>query len=80
MTFFTGYDGRCLFNEKRNLLTLRDSVVHAKRRRPWNRGMSTGALKEYEPILAARVTQLLEMITREKDKVVDLTECFKYFA
>ena len=61
-----------------SLLTQRDPVEHARRRRPWNRAFSTAALKEYEPIVAKRVSQLVEGISQRKG-VTDLAQWISFF-
>ncbi|KAJ6490679.1 cytochrome P450 [Mycena vitilis] len=61
----------------RSLLSLHGEA-HANRRKIWNRGMSSESLKDYESILAKRVTQLvarLEGLTGP----VDIAKWFNYF-
>ncbi|KAJ6531195.1 cytochrome P450 [Mycena capillaripes] len=61
----------------RSLLSLRGEA-HANRRRIWNRGMSTGSLKEYESILVKRVTQLVDRLDGLSGPV-DISKWFSYF-
>ena len=61
-----------------SLIAIRDSAEHARRRRTWNRGFNTAAMKQYEPAVYQRVSQLLEVIV-ERSRV-DLGEKFGYFA
>lgn len=61
----------------RSLLTLRGEA-HASRRRIWNRGMSSESLKEYESILAKRVTQLVDRLEGLEGSV-DISKWFSYF-
>lgn len=74
------WDGRTRFGVNRPLIGWRDPAVHAKRRQPWTRGMSTSALKEYEPILAGRISQLVNAMLQTQGKSVDLGQMIKYFS
>ena len=76
----TGYDGRSLFSKNRNVLSWRDNAIHSARRKPWLRGTGAAALKDYEPVLARRVSQIVRMILRKSDGVVNLSESFKFFS
>ena len=60
------------------LVAIRDNAEHAKRRRTWNRGFNPTAMKQYEPAVHERVSQLLETIVQRGR--VDLGEIFGYFA
>ena len=44
----------------KSLISTRTAAEHAKRRRPWTRAFSTAALKEYQPTIHKRGTQLAE--------------------
>ncbi|KAJ7039636.1 cytochrome P450 [Mycena alexandri] len=58
------WDGRVPENrEVRPLLALRDPEEHARRRRAWNRAFSTPALKDYEVLISARISQLVDILT-----------------
>ncbi|RPD57205.1 high nitrogen upregulated cytochrome P450 monooxygenase 2, partial [Lentinus tigrinus ALCF2SS1-7] len=61
-----------------NLVGIRDIPLHLQRRRPWNRGLKQGALKEYEPLIAERA-QLLVRRLKDQSGSVDLGLWFKYF-
>ncbi|KAJ7805627.1 cytochrome P450 [Mycena olivaceomarginata] len=61
----------------RSLLALRGEP-HANRRRIWNRGLSSESLKDYESILAKRVTQLMDRLEGLSGPV-DIAEWFSYF-
>ena len=54
--------------------------MHSKRRQPWTRGMSTAALKEYEPTLAERVAQFADTLVKSEGKTVDLEEMIRFFS
>ncbi|THH31228.1 hypothetical protein EUX98_g2944 [Antrodiella citrinella] len=75
-----GYDGRSLFRVHRNLISWTDPVQHFKRRKAWTRGTNTVALKDYEPVIAARASQLVDLLLRRSGGTVNLSECICYFA
>lgn len=60
------------------LIGIRNSTEHTKRRRTWNRGFNPTAMKQYEPMVYAKVLQLLETIVQRGQ--VDLAEIISYFA
>ncbi|CAL1706398.1 unnamed protein product [Somion occarium] len=60
------------------MIMVRNPVEHHRRRRPWNRAFSTAALKEYEPLVAKRVNQLVGKIASDKG-VVDIAKFIGYF-
>lgn len=62
----------------KSMIALRDPVEHARRRKPWNRGFNTEALKGYEEIIETRATQLLDQLAKQ-DGVVDLAKWLSYF-
>ncbi len=69
------------------LIAQRDPILHMHQRKPWNRGFSSAAMKEYEIMVETRVRQLVgcleDMIQRSDEKanaVVDMTRWSKYFA
>lgn len=73
------YDGRTGYSDNRSLLSWRNPVIHAERRKPWARGLSTTALKEYEPALARRITQLVELLHATR-QTKNLAQIFKFFS
>lgn len=42
------------------MIGIRDPHAHAERRQNWNRGFTSGAIKQYEVILANRCRQLVD--------------------
>ena len=70
--------GRTLGAPVHPLIGIRDNAEHAKRRRTWNRGFNPTSMKQYEPMVHKRVSQLLEEIVQRGR--VDLGEMFGYFA
>lgn len=71
----------------RSLIATRSLHEHARRRKRWNRGFSTAAVKGYEPIVSRRALQLVEELkTRsegldggDRRQPVDLAEWFSFF-
>ncbi|KAI0265982.1 high nitrogen upregulated cytochrome P450 monooxygenase 2 [Gloeopeniophorella convolvens] len=73
------------------LIAIRNPTLHAHARKPWDRGFSSRALKDYEPRIAKRVSQLEgrleDMIRREEgatgakasSAVVDMNAWLGYF-
>lgn len=61
------------------LTTCQDPVEHARRRRPWNRALSTNALKEYQPIIARRASQLVGCLQAQVGNV-DLSQWISFFS
>ncbi|KAJ7183193.1 cytochrome P450 [Mycena filopes] len=71
------WDGRVPESrEVRPLLALRDPEEHARRRRAWNRAFSTPALKDYEVLISARISQLVDILTTKaaSQNSVDLSK------
>ncbi|GJE87389.1 cytochrome P450 [Phanerochaete sordida] len=61
------WDGRTFKPPVLPLVGLRDVQEHARRRRPWTRAFSSAALKEYEPVVARRGAQLVEILAEQKE-------------
>ncbi|EKM54590.1 uncharacterized protein PHACADRAFT_163000 [Phanerochaete carnosa HHB-10118-sp] len=61
--------GQALEPPVSGLIIIRDPVEHARRRRPWARAFSTAALKEYEPVVVKRATQLCEQLAVQKGSI-----------
>ena len=59
------------------MMGIQDPAEHARRRRPWNRGMSQAAIKEYEPVFAARVHLLVRRLEEQQGKA-DLSKWIEY--
>ncbi|THH32412.1 hypothetical protein EUX98_g1776 [Antrodiella citrinella] len=74
------YDGLTAHAKDRPLVALRDTAAHAKRRLPWNRGLNTAALKEYDSALAERVNQLVDLLLSENGRTVNVGEKFRFFS
>ena len=52
---------------------------HLQRRRAWNRGLSPGALKEYEARVSGRAQQLIRRLEEQKGEVI-LGTWINYFS
>ncbi|KLO15649.1 high nitrogen upregulated cytochrome P450 monooxygenase 2 [Schizopora paradoxa] len=71
-----------------SLIAIRDTREHSRRRKPWNRALSTSAVKDYEPVIAKRVLQLANTLASATQadlngKVVwngDLSSWFGYYS
>ena len=64
---------------KTPMVGIQDTVVHLGRRRAWNRGLSPGAIKEYEVVLAGRVKQLVQQLGAQPRNVT-LDTWLSYFS
>ncbi|KAF7344421.1 hypothetical protein MSAN_01923300 [Mycena sanguinolenta] len=53
--------------------------AHAARRRVWNRALTSSAVREYEPLVAKRASQLISCL-RDKGGIVDLVHWFDLFS
>ncbi|KAJ7220140.1 cytochrome P450 [Mycena pura] len=69
------WDGRVPdTRDVRPLLALRDPDEHARRRRAWNRAFSTPALKDYQVLIDARISQLVDILGTKVGTSVDLSK------
>ncbi len=51
------------------MLGMTNIAEHLRRRRPWARAFSGAALKEYEPMVASRALQLVQVLQSQKGEV-----------
>ena len=60
---------------------LRDWTEHAARRKPWARGLSIAAVKDYDNIVTEKTAELLDaLMEREtKGEVVDMSAWMSYY-
>ncbi|KAJ5263364.1 cytochrome P450 [Penicillium angulare] len=63
-----------------SLQTDRDKASHAKRRKVWDQGFSTNALRDYEPRVVHYASQLIQKIQKHLNKPMDMTRWFNYYA
>ena len=75
----TDFFGRLLGPNIQTMIALQDHSTHLARRRPWARGLSNAAVKEYEPLVAARTRLLVEKVGEQEGEVV-LDKWFDKFA
>lgn len=71
------WEGRTLVPPVLPLVALRDNESHTRRRKPWNRAFSIAALKNYEPVIANRASQFVELLAEKKQ--VDFTRSVNLF-
>ena len=63
----------------RSLISIVDKQEHARRRRPWNRGFSTSALKGYESLVIKRTLQFVGVLSSKNLKeAIDLTTWIEF--
>jgi hypothetical protein len=62
-----------------SLLSIIDPAEHGKRRRLWDRAFTPIAIKSYEPMLHARVSQLMDELYRRVTQPVDISDWFGFF-
>lgn len=78
---FIGLTGRNLHQPILPLIAIKDPVDHLQRRKAWNRGFSTAAVKEYEPTAIKRAGELLDALrTAGREGAVDLAQWISFFA
>ncbi|KAI9068087.1 high nitrogen upregulated cytochrome P450 monooxygenase 2 [Trametes sanguinea] len=71
--------GRALTATDLPIVAIMDPSIHAERRKPWARAFSSTALKEYAPMIANRVQQLVHVLEQQQGHVV-IGKFFNYFA
>ncbi len=72
----TDYLGMTLTHDGLPMVGIQDVDEHLRRRRSWNRGLNSAALKEYEPLMAGRVAELAKLLPALQDKVIQLDDQF----
>ncbi|GAB1192901.1 hypothetical protein APSETT444_002100 [Aspergillus pseudonomiae] len=58
----------------------RDKKEHARRRKVWDQGFSSRALRDYEPRVSHYAEQLLEAIRKHVGKPMDMAKWFNYYS
>jgi cytochrome P450 len=58
---------------------MRDMTLHPVRRRPWARGMSSAAMKNYEVIIRNTVGDLVNGLKQRINQTIDISEWMTYF-
>ncbi|TBU25227.1 high nitrogen upregulated cytochrome P450 monooxygenase 2 [Dichomitus squalens] len=74
------YLGMTLTHDGLPMVGIQDTEEHLRRRRPWTRGLNSTALKEYEPLMAERVAELVASLITLQDKVILLDQQFAQFS
>ena len=63
-----------------SLIGIVDKQEHSRRRRPWTKGFSTSALKDYEILVIKRILQFMEILSsRNLNEATNLTIWIAYF-
>jgi hypothetical protein len=63
----------------RSLIAIVDKQEHARRKRPWSRGLSTAALKGYESLVIKRNLQFVDvLLSKNLKEAVNLASCITY--
>ena len=62
------------------MIGMMDAKAHLQRRRAWNRALSPAAHKDYQPLIAARINQLLERFDENLGKEMLLGKWFNYMS
>jgi cytochrome P450 len=65
---------------KPSVLALIDPLEHASRRRLWDRAFTPSQLKSYEPMLQARVNQLVSCLCAREGQEIDLAGWLMYLS
>nr|BAL05147.1 cytochrome P450 [Phanerodontia chrysosporium] len=73
------FNGRHLWPETHSLIGFRDPKEHQRRRRRWNRAFNTASVKEFNPIIQARVQELGDAFAAREGQVLDLAEWIGFF-
>jgi hypothetical protein len=58
----------------------RDPVEHRRRRRTWDRGFSTAAIKNYDEIVVRRARELVKQFEKRVGQEIDVSMWMTYFA
>lgn len=77
---FTAGTGRGLWNPEKTMIVIRDPIEHSHRRKIWNRGFNTTAIKEtVMPVIQSRTQQLVECLSQREGQVIDIAQWFGFF-
>ena len=62
------------------MISIVDKQEHARRKRPWSKGFSTSALKDYESLVIKRTLQFMEVLSSKNLKeAVNLKPLIEYY-
>jgi len=78
---FGQVNARCS-NRGISIVFVRDTALHAKQRRTWDKDFSGSTLKDYEQLLIERTQELLENLESRTrlGESVDMSRRMKYFS
>ena len=63
-----------------SLIGIVDKQEHSRRKRPWSKGFSTSALKDYESLVIKRILQFMEVLSAKNMKeAINLTPWITFF-
>jgi cytochrome P450 len=62
------------FETSKNLLISLDPFEHSKRRRVWDRAFTSAAVKSYDPMLHARVSQFVDQLELRVGQTLDISD------
>ncbi|CDO73447.1 hypothetical protein BN946_scf185013.g82 [Trametes cinnabarina] len=60
------------------LIAIGDPKEHLRRRKPWNRAFNVASLKDFEPLVANRTRQLVDLLGSKKGEV-NLSKWFSWY-
>ncbi|KAL4862395.1 hypothetical protein BDV12DRAFT_45537 [Aspergillus spectabilis] len=63
-----------------SLQTERDKKEHTRRRKVWDQGFSSRALRDYEPRVSHYTNQLIDAIDRNLGSPIDVSRWFNYYS
>ncbi|KAH8660217.1 cytochrome P450 [Xylariales sp. PMI_506] len=65
---------------RKALNMIRDRDLHTQRRKIWDRGFSSKAIKDYEPRVSRYTNQLLEKIAESQCSVINAADWFNFYS
>ncbi|OQE44781.1 hypothetical protein PENCOP_c002G03928 [Penicillium coprophilum] len=69
-----------ILEPRASLQTVRDKQEHAQRRKVWDQGFSTRALRDYEPRVFRYTEQLVQVLEREVGNQINIAQWFNYYS
>ena len=63
-----------------SVIAITDPVEHKRRRRTWDRGFSTAAMRNYEEIVTRNARELVEQFEKREGQEIDLSMWLSYFS
>ncbi|KND90425.1 Tryprostatin B 6-hydroxylase [Tolypocladium ophioglossoides CBS 100239] len=64
----------------RSLHTVRDQKEHARRRKTWDKGLGSKALRDYEPRVAEYTAQLLQKLDESQGEPLNMSTWFNFYS